>query len=138
MGLFGVFDIAGSAMSAQALRLNLVSSNLANADALSSSTEETYRARYPVFATALDEAARQRGETGGVRVRGVVQSDAPLSREYRPGHPAADEQGYVYRPNVNVIEQMADMISASRSFQTNVDVVNVSKQMLLRTLSMGQ
>ena len=138
MALFGVFDIAASAMSAQALRLNLVSSNLANADALSSSTGETYRTRYPVFASALDEAAMRRGETGGVEVRGVVQSDAPLRREYRPGHPAADEQGYVYRPNVNIIKQVADMISASRGFQTNVDVVNVSKQMLLRTLSMGQ
>ena len=138
MSLFTIFDIAGSALGAQAVRLNLVASNLANADAMASSLDRTYRARRPVFATALENAGFGVPGAAGVAVRGVVESQAPLRREYRPEHPGADDQGYVYRPNVNVMEEMADMISASRSFQTNVEVINVSKQMLLRTLSLGQ
>jgi flagellar basal-body rod protein FlgC len=139
MSLFKVFDIGGSAMSAQALRLNVVASNLANAESAASSTGETYRARQPVFAAVLD-AVRGGGTTpagGGVRVLGIVESQAPLRREYRPDHPLADAEGYVYLPNVNVIEEMANMISASRSYQTNAEVVNTVKQLLLRTLQLG-
>lgn len=139
MSLFKVFDIGGSAMSAQALRLNVVASNLANAESAASSTGETYRARQPVFAAVLD-AVRGGGTApagGGVRVLGIVESQAPLRREYRPDHPLADAEGYVYLPNVNVIEEMANMISASRSYQTNAEVVNTVKQLLLRTLQLG-
>ncbi len=139
MSLFNIFDLAGSGLSAQALRLNVTASNLANADSVSSSVRETYRARHPVFAPArgfgraFDEAMGV-----GVMVRGVVESRAPLPKEYHPGHPAADAEGYVYRSNVNVVEEMANMISASRTYQGNVEVVNAAKQMLLRTLSLGR
>lgn len=139
MPLFDVFDIAGSGMSAQSMRLNVTASNMANADSASSSIDQTYRARHPVFATTMNEA--QFGDSSasaGVRVLGVIESDAPLRREYHPGHPLADDKGYVHLPNVNIVEEMANMISASRSYQSNVEVVNASKQMLLRTLSLGQ
>jgi len=137
MSLFKVFDIAGSAMSAQSVRLNTVASNLANAESASSSINETYRARTPVFAAVMD-ALQNDGSAAGVKVLGIVESQAPLRREYRPEHPLADESGYINLPNVNAVEEMTNMISASRSYQTNVEVINTSKQMLLRTLSLGQ
>ncbi len=138
MSLFKVFDVAASALNAQSLRLNLVSSNLANAESVSSSTGEVYRARHPVFAAEMERAGFAEDAVGGVRVLGVVESEAPLRKKHWPGHPQADENGYVYLPNVNVVEELANMISASRSFQTNVEVMNASKQMLTRTLTLGQ
>jgi flagellar basal-body rod protein FlgC len=138
MSLFRVFDVAGTALSAQSTRLNLVASNLANADALSSSVDRTYRARHPVFASLLDPEAPDPDLPGGVSVLGVVESQEPLRAEYRPEHPLADEQGYVYRPNVNPVEELANMIAASRSYETNVEVINASKQLLQRTLALGQ
>lgn len=134
MSLFRVFDISGSALRAQTVRLNTTASNMANVDSISSSTATTYRARQPVFAAQLDAAE---DEAIGVDVLGIVESQAPLRREYRPDHPLADQQGYVNLPNVNPVEEMANMISASRSYQTNVEVLNTSKQMLLRTLALG-
>lgn len=134
MSLFRIFDISGSALYAQTLRLNTTASNMANADSISSSTATTYRARQPVFATQLDAA---QNEAAGVDVLGIVESQTPLRREYRPDHPLADPNGYVNLPNVNPIEEMANMISASRSYQSNVEVLNTSKQMLMRTLSLG-
>ncbi len=138
MSLFSVFDIAGSGLSAQALRLNVTASNLANADSVSSSVGTTYRARHPVFAAALAGARNPSEATVGVQIKGIVESQAPLPKEYQPAHPAADAEGYIFRSNVNVVEEMANMISASRSYQSNVEVINASKQMLLRTLSMGR
>lgn len=134
MSLFKVFDISGSALRAQTVRLNTTASNMANIDSISSSTATTYRSRQPVFAAQLDAAE---DEVAGVDVLGIVESQAPLRREYRPDHPLADQQGYVNLPNVNPVEEMANMISASRSYQTNVEVLNTSKQMLMRTLSLG-
>lgn len=134
MSLFRIFDISGSALYAQTLRLNTTASNMANADSISSSTATTYRARQPVFAAQLDTA---QNEAAGVDVLGIVESQTPLRREYRPDHPLADPNGYVNLPNVNPIEEMANMISASRSYQSNVEVLNTSKQMLMRTLSLG-
>jgi len=121
-------------LRAQTVRLNTTASNMANVDSISSSTATTYRARQPVFAAQLDDAG---DEATGVDVLGIVESQAPLRREYRPDHPLADQQGYVNLPNVNPVEEMANMISASRSYQTNVEVLNTSKQMLLRTLALG-
>ncbi len=138
MSLFNLFDTAGSALHAQTIRLNTTSSNLANANSASSSTGETYRARQPVFAAIIDEFAIDGGAVSGVRVMGIVESQKPLRQEYQPGNPLANEEGYVFMPNVNVVEEMANMISASRSYQTNVEVMNTAKQMLMRTLSMGQ
>lgn len=135
MSLMKVFDIAGSALGAQTVRLNTTASNLANANSASSSTDETYRARQPVFATLMDES---NDAVAGVEVAGIVESQEPLRRNYQPGHPLADKEGYVLMPNVNPVEEMANMISASQAYQNNVEVMNSSKQMLLRTLSLGE
>ncbi len=138
MSMFKVFDIAGSAMSAQTLRLNVTASNLANANSVSSSTDQTYRAREPVFAAMLNNAEGDDSQAVGVQVRGIVESQAPLQQQYAPNHPMADANGYIYMPNVNMVEEMANMISASRSYQTNVEVINTAKQLMLRTLAIGQ
>ncbi len=148
MSLGNIFDIAGSGMTAQSLRLNTTASNIANAETASSSTETTYRARKPVFA-AIQQAMlnpdqqgfgmnAEEGPGAGVRVEGIVESDAELQMRYEPNHPAANEEGYVYYPNVNVVEEMADMMSSSRSFQMNVDVMNTAKSMMQRILTLGQ
>lgn len=136
MSLLDVFDISGSGLSAQTLRLNTTSSNLANVNSVSSSVQETYRARHPVFSAVMEGVTGQ-GAAVGVRVLGIVESDAPLRVEYSPDHPMANADGYITLPNVNPVEEMANMISASRSYQTNLEAINVSKQLLLRTLSMG-
>ncbi|MGB5764717.1 MAG: flagellar basal body rod protein FlgC, partial [Sedimenticolaceae bacterium] len=132
-----IFDIAGSGMNAQNLRMNVVASNLANVDAVSSSMEDTYRARQPVFKAVLDQA-NMRSPAVGVQMAGVVESQAPLVREYAPQHAKADEDGYIYRPNVSVVEEMANMISASRAYQNNVEVVNATRQMLSATINLGR
>jgi len=138
VSLARIFDIAGSALSAESVRLNTVSSNLANAQTMSSTPEEAYRAREPVFASMLaDQSAVDADDSVGVRVVGVVQSNASPRMEYRPDHPMADQNGNVFLSNVNVMEQLADLISASRSYQTNVEVMNTSKQLLLKTLELG-
>lgn len=137
MSAFQIFDTAATGMSAQSLRLNLVASNLANGDAVSSSIEQTYKSRQPVFRALLDEL-KPDDPAVGVRVVGVLESPAPLRREYLPGHPLADQDGYIFRPNVNMVEEMANMISASRSYQSNVEVVNAARQMLTATLRIGE
>lgn len=134
MSLFNIFNISSTALHAQTVRLNTTASNLANADSVSSSTSETYRARHPVFATLLEGKG---DAVAGVGVLGIVESQVPLRQEYQPGHPLADENGYVFMPNVNPIDELANMISASRAYQSNVEVVNASKQMLMRTLTLG-
>lgn len=136
MSLFNIFNIAGSAMSAQSVRLNVTASNLANADSTSSSVGTTYRAREPVFA-AVFNSLQPNDPTAMVKVRGIVESQAPLQKRYAPNDPMANKQGYVYMPNVNVVDEMANMISASRSYQNNADVLNTSKTLLLNTLRMG-
>ncbi|PYC21068.1 flagellar basal body rod protein FlgC [Aquipseudomonas alcaligenes] len=147
MSLASVFNIAGTGMSAQSTRLNTISSNIANAETVSSSIEQTYRARHPVFATVFESSLE--GDRGslfadqdqagrGVQVLGVVEDQSSLMPRYEPNHPAADDKGYVYYPNVNVVEEMADMISASRAFQTNVEMMNTAKQMMQRVLTLGQ
>lgn len=146
MSLTNIFEIAGSGMSAQSVRLNTVSSNIANAESVGSSTGETYRARHPVFSVIQQQVNEQSFAQGfeeisagrGVQVEGIVESQAPLRKQYQPEHPKADEEGYVYYPNVNIVEEMADMISASRSYQTNVEMMNTAKQLLQRVLTLGQ
>ena len=137
MSTFKIFDIAGSGMNAQNLRMNVVASNLANVDAVSSSVDETYRARQPVFKAVLDQA-NSSNPAVGVQMAGVVESEAPLVREYAPQHALADEDGYIYRPKVSVVEEMANMISASRAYQNNVEVVNATRQMLSATINLGR
>lgn len=138
MSLFNVFNITGTGMSAQSMRLNTTASNIANADSVSSSIDQTYRARHPVFAAELQKAAAGQEESVGVKVLGIVESDKPLNIEYAPEHPMADRDGYIYKPNVNVIEEMTNMISASRSYQTNVQLAESAKNMLNKTLTLGQ
>lgn len=140
MSLFNVFDIAGSALGAQSVRLNTTASNMANADSIASSIDETYKARHPVFA-AIQQAVSGESDDGasaGVQVTGIVESQKDAQAVYMPDSPLADKDGYVYRPNVNIVEEMADMISASRSYQANVQVANTAKQLVLRTLQLGQ
>lgn len=138
MSLMSIFNISGSGMSAQSVRLNTTASNLANANSVSSSLDTTYKARQPVFAAIQDDALNELNASAGVQVAAIVESSAPLQSEYNPSHPMADEKGYIYKPNVNVVEEMANMISASRTYQTNVEVARTAKDMLQRTLALGQ
>ncbi|WP_319381906.1 flagellar basal body rod protein FlgC [Thiomicrorhabdus sp.] len=133
MSVFSILDISASAMQAQTVRLNTVASNLANADSVSSNAETTYRSKQPIF----QEILQQQQGGSGVQVKEIVESQAPLVMEYNPNHPLANEQGYIYRPNVDTVEEMANMLSASRSYETNVEVMNTSKQLLLRTIQLG-
>lgn len=135
MNLFSVFDIASSALAAQSQRLNVVASNMANADSAISADGTPYRAKQVVFqAVPLGRG----GASQGVKVNGIVDDPSAPRLVYDPKHPLADKQGYVMYPNVNVVEEMTNMISASRSYQLNVDVMNTAKNLLLRTLSLGQ
>ena len=133
MSLFNIFNVSGSAMSAQAHRLNTVASNLANADSATSPSGEAYRAKSVVF-----ESVPTASGATGVRVREVVEDPSPLKQVYDPKHPMADDKGYVAMPNVNVVDEMVNMLSASRSYQTNVETMNAAKTMLLKTLTIGQ
>ena len=134
MSLFNVFNVAGSAMSAQGHRLNTVASNLANADSATSATGQPYRAKQVIF-EAVEGAMPG---ASSVKVQQVVEDNAPPRTVYNPSHPQADEKGYVTMPNVNVVEEMVNMISATRSYQTNVETMNAAKTLLLKTLTIGQ
>jgi flagellar basal-body rod protein FlgC len=136
MSLYNIFDVSGTGMSAQSVRLNTTASNIANANTVSSSIDQTYRARHPVFAAEMTKAMSSQAQ--GVNVLGIVESDAPLKMEHNPNHPMADSNGFIYKPNVNVVEEMANMISASRAYQTNVQIADAAKTMLSKTLQMGQ
>jgi flagellar basal-body rod protein FlgC len=140
MSLFNVMDLSASSMNAQSVRLNTTASNLSNANSVSSSVDETYRARHPVFAAELNRANSNMEDSSvvGVKVLGVVESNKPLQVEYSPNHPMADDKGYIYKPNVNVVEEMANMISASRSYETGIQIADSAKKMLSRTLRLGQ
>jgi flagellar basal-body rod protein FlgC len=134
MSVFSVFHIAGSALTAQSMRLNAVASNLANADSISGPDGKPYRAKQVVF-----EATPANGQAGqGVRVKQVVEDASPGRLVYDPKSPAADEKGYVTMPNVSAVDEMVNMISTSRSYQTNAEVMNTAKQLLLKTLTLGQ
>ena len=134
MSLLRIFDVAGSAVSAQSQRLNVVASNLANADAVAGPDGKSYKARQVVFQTVPmgDQA------TAGVKVQNITESEAPGRRVHNPHHPSADAEGYVTHSNVNPVEEMVNMISASRSYQNNVEVMNTAKTLLLKTLQLGQ
>jgi len=139
MSSFKTFDIAGSGMSAQSVRLNATASNLANSDSVSGSPNSTYKARHPVFEAVRASLGLSKDQPGAaVKVSNIVEKNAPPVARYEPGNPLADANGYVYAPNVNVVEEMVDMISASRSYQNNVEVMNTSKEMMLATLRLGQ
>jgi flagellar basal-body rod protein FlgC len=134
MSMFKIFDVSGSAASAQTQRLNVVASNVANADTMAGPDGQAYKARHVVFQSLLMGEAT----STGVQVSQVIENQAEGRRVHDPKHPAADAQGYVTFSNVNPIEEMVDMISASRSYQNNVEVMNTAKGLLLKTLQMGQ
>lgn len=134
MSMFSIFSVSGSAISAQSQRLNVVASNLANVDAVAGPDGSAYKARQVVFETTplgSDSAS-------GVRVKSIQENDLPGRRLHDPSHPSADAEGYVTHSNVNAVEEMVNMISASRSYQNNVEVMNTAKSLLLKTLQMGQ
>ena len=138
MSLFSALDVAGSALNAQSYRLNVVASNLANANSATSSNGQPYRAREVIFAAQPLQPSGAPAGVNGVQVAGVVQSDAPAKKVYEPGNPLADKEGYVTMPNVNPVDEMVNMISASRAYQANVNVMNTTKNLLLKTLTLGQ
>ena len=133
MSLFNIFNVSGSAMSAQAQRLNTVASNLANADSVTSANGQAYRAKQVVF-----EAVQTEGAGTAVKVQQVIEDPSPLRQVYDPKHPFADDKGYVSMPNVNVVDEMVNMLSASRSYQTNVETMNAANTLLNKTLTLGQ
>ena len=137
MSLFKVFDVAGSAMNAQSVRMNVTASNLANAGSVSGDPDKVYRAKQPVF-TAFNESLAHQAGVAGVRLDGVVESAAPLPKIYQPDNPEADADGNVYATNVNTVEEMVNMISASRSYKNNVEMINTTKDLLMQTLSLGR
>lgn len=141
MSLLKVFDVASSAISAQSQRLNVVASNLSNADTVAGPDGTAYKARQVVFQTQLMGAAgfNRGGEAGvGVRVSTITEDDTPGRRVHDPKHPAAGADGYVTYSNVNPVEEMVNMISASRSYQNSVEVMNTARSLLQKTLQMGQ
>jgi len=141
MSLMKIFDTAGSGMAAESLRLNTVASNLANADSVSSSADSAYKAKELLFAPTQesdDVFGSQDGEANnGVRMVGVSESQQPVETHYEPGNPMADANGYVYGSNVNPIDELVNMISASRSYQNNVEVMNTTKQLMVKTIDLG-
>jgi flagellar basal-body rod protein FlgC len=141
MSLFNVFNVAGSALNAETIRLNTTASNLANAESVNGDATKIYRARHPVFQSMLDTSnpfADGEGASSGVRVLGVVESKAPPLMRYAPDNPLANKDGYVFTSNVNSIEEMTNMISANRSFATNIEAINTARDLLLKTISMGR
>jgi flagellar basal-body rod protein FlgC len=139
MSLYNIFNVAGSSMSAQSVRLNTVASNLANADVVSSNSKDAYKSRQPIFSSVMNSMDNSNQSSSvSVRVSGIVESTAEARQEYQPHHPLANKEGYIFKSNVNAIEEMANMMAASRSYQNNVEVFNTSKQLLLKTLNMGR
>ena len=141
MSLMKIFDTAGSGMSAESLRLNTVASNLANADSVSNSPNTAYKAKELMFAPVLQQqsgATEQNDNANvGVRMAGVTESQQPVESHYEPGNPMADANGFVYGSNVNPIDELVNMISASRSYQNNVEVMNTTKQLMIKTINLG-
>lgn len=142
MSLFSIFNIASAGMSAQSTRLNLTASNLANANSIAGSSDEAYKARHPVFESVIDSSTQNPGmgtaEVVSVAVTSIKESNAAPQAQHSPGHPLADKDGYVYSSNVNPMDEMANMISASRSYQLNVEIMTASKKLLQNTLKIAQ
>jgi len=135
MSLLNIFDIAGSGMTAQSQRLNAVASNIANAESTVTADGKAYRAKLVEFMAVQVGTSKA---ASGVKVSRVLEDNSPLKKIYNPAHPQADQLGYVSMPNVNIAEEMVNMMSASRSYQNNVDSLNAAKSMLIKTLTLGQ
>jgi flagellar basal-body rod protein FlgC len=146
MGLSNTFKITGTALSAQSIHIDMIAKNMANSQVVSGSEATAFRAQRPVFASMLSSNFDTGSRIGsgfndskivGVRVSAIGQSRTPVEKQRMPDHPMADADGYVYLSNVNLVEEMAYMMQASRSYQANIEVLNTSKQLMLRTLSLG-
>ncbi len=137
MSLEGVMRVSGSALAAHTVWLDTIASNLANSEVVSGSAEDVYRSRQPVFATMMQPFGARNGAVG-VEVEGVVEAGPPGRKEYSPSHTLADSEGYIYHSNVNSVEEMANMIAASRAYQNSVEAMNTAKQLLVQTLSLGR
>jgi flagellar basal-body rod protein FlgC len=138
MSLFNAIDVAATSLEAQSVRLNTISSNLANVNVVSGTEKGVYRSQHAVFETIYSEALGDNGVSSGVRVTGVIESDLPARREYAPHHPLSDGEGFIYRPAVNSVEEVANMMEASRSYQNSIEAMNTAKQLILRTLTLGR
>jgi len=138
MSLFDAMDIAGTSLSAQTVRLNSIASNMANANTVSSTPEETYRARTPLFKAVLEAQFGDDASKMGVQVDRIEEVGGEPRAEFNPGHPLADEDGYIYRPNIDVATEMVNMMQASRSFQNSIEAINTAKQLAMRTLTLGK
>ncbi len=138
MSMFSIFDVSASAVSAQSQRLNVVASNLANADTVAGPDGQAYKARQVTFQTVMMGTPGAPEASAGVRVSNVSESEALGRRVHAPDHPAADAEGYVTYSNVNPVEEMVNMISASRSYQNNIEVMNTARSLLMKTLQLGQ
>ena len=140
MSIYNIFDISGSGMKAQSVRLTTTASNMSNANVASSTEAGTYRAKYPVFSAELAKVQQNDlgSNTPGVKVDGIFQSAQPPIKRYQPSHPLANKDGYVFMPNVNMVEEMTNMMSASKSYRMNVEVLSTAKELLARTLQLGQ
>ena len=137
MSSFRIFDIAGSGVAAQTVRLNTVASNLANANSVSSTAEGTYKARMPIFEAVRGEL-KGRESGAAVRVTQVIESTASPNSRYEPSNPLADANGFVYTPDISAVEQITDMVSASRSYQNNIEVMRTARDLMMATLRLGQ
>lgn len=137
MSLLKIFDVAGSGMAAQSARLNTTASNMANADSVASSEAGAYHAKQPMF-SAVQSMVNGQMENGGVRAMGITESQAPVQARYEPSNPLADADGNVWQSNVNPVDELVNMISASRSYQNNVEVMNSAKQLMQKTLDLGK
>ncbi|WP_163934415.1 flagellar basal body rod protein FlgC [Paraferrimonas sp. SM1919] len=146
MSINNLYQIAGATMNAQTTRLNSIASNMANADVAAGSAEQAFRAIKPVFATIYQQQSPNFNQEFGapqllnasVKVAQMVESDAPLEKRYQPDHPLANEDGFIFLPNINMVEEMADMMSASRSFESGVEIMNRAKSMQQGLLKLGQ
>lgn len=143
MSMFNIFNVAAMGMVAQTVRLNTTASNMANVESAGSSPSTTFKAKHPVFAavksqTFEEELEMRDNHSYGVKVTGIVESNKELQMKYDPNHPKANEEGYIFLPNVNIVEEMANMISASRTYQSNVQMLNTAKDMIQQTLSIGR
>jgi len=137
MTMLTAMKISSSAMTAQMVRMNTTASNLANMDVVGGSEEQAYKAKKPIFRTVMEKFS-ETDYQAGVRVTGVSQTERPNIRRYEPQNPLADDEGFVYQSNVNSIEEMVEMTNASRSYQTNVEVMNATKKMMMATLQLGK
>jgi len=145
MSLSSVMNIAASGMSAQSIRMNTIASNMSNLNTVASSPETAYRARVPVFSTGGATSDFQTTFDGileqsqaGVQISTIAEDNTPARQEYRPNHPLANKDGYVFLPDINMVDQMSDMISTSRSYESNAEIIKTTKQMIMQTLSLGE